>query len=637
MNRQVISYLLIACLLASSISSYDVSAAKKLPHSIKGSSVASVGSISETDASSGSSVATTSPSVSIVPTGSSIATTSPSVSATPVESDTVGKGPDHVIIDNPASWGAIIPTFPPFPTKEPTPTPNPFDTEDWIIGLDNVGADKGQDSIIVSSKGEIIKDLKVPLKTADLTTITQWKTKKIHKSSKFLGYYYKGVQYVDADGIQVKEINYKRISDLTAKWEDPKVKVADAEEDGYVFDGWYSDALYSTIVDTSSELVLDRNIDLYGKFSTNRYLVTLDAKNSEEKKVITAHYGEYLPDITVPEKTVKLTYSNCNFENKEWNLQFQGYYSNGVQYYDSAGKCIRKWDVPGNCTLVARWSSAAVTITDPVMDGHKFLGWYVNDSSELRKSMGSYQITEDLDLKAIWETSKTSIKLYNTVDETKANEVIDILYGEILPPLRIPKLTGYVFMGYYDRNDLSKKIYAANGKSTVVCDFLEPLELQAKWLKKNIVGTKKLTIGKGETISISGELEISSITCNTKGITCSGVGTNTLTLKGNKIGMYEAEVEESNGGVTIYTVTVRKAPKTIKSVKKVTLRKGLYYKVKASVNPNFGCYRLTWSSANKKIAKVSGNGKIFGMSKGKTKITVKAFNGVKKKITVVVK
>ncbi len=51
MNRQVISYLLIACLLASSISSYDVSAAKKLPHSIKGSSVASVGSISETDAS----------------------------------------------------------------------------------------------------------------------------------------------------------------------------------------------------------------------------------------------------------------------------------------------------------------------------------------------------------------------------------------------------------------------------------------------------------------------------------------------------------------------------------------------------------------------------------------------------------
>lgn len=360
MNRQVISYLLIACLLASSISSYDVSAAKKLPHSTKGSSVASVGSISETDASSGSSVATTSPSVSIVPTGSSIATTSPSVSATPVESDTVGKGPDHVIIDNPASWGAIIPTFPPFPTKEPTPTPNPFDTEDWIIGLDNVGADKGQDSIIVSSKGEIIKDLKVPLKTADLTTITQWKTKKIHKSSKFLGYYYKGVQYVDADGIQVKEINYKRISDLTAKWEDPKIKVADAEEDGYVFDGWYSDALYSTIVDTSSELVLDRNIDLYGKFSTNRYLVTLDAKNSEEKKVITAHYGEYLPDITVPEKTVKLTYSNCNFENKEWNLQFQGYYSNGVQYYDSAGKCVRKWDVPGNCTLVAKWSSATI-------------------------------------------------------------------------------------------------------------------------------------------------------------------------------------------------------------------------------------------------------------------------------------
>ena len=637
MNRRVVSYLLIACLTVSSISSYDVSAAKKLSYSTKGSSVASAGSIFKSDASSGASVATTAPSVSMTPTGSSVATTSPSVSTTPAVSNTVEKGPDHVIIDNPASWGAIIPTFPPFPTKEPTPTPNPFDTEDWIIGLDNVGADKGQDSIIVSSKGEIIKDLKIPLKSADLTIITQWKTKKIHKSSKFLGYYYKGVQYVDADGIQVKEINYKRISDLTAKWEDPKVKVVDAKEDGYVFDGWYSDALYSAVVDTSSELVLDKNIDLYGKFSTNRYLVSLNSKNSEEKKVITAHYGEYLPDITVPEKTVKLTYSDCDFENKEWNLQFQGYYSNGVQYYDSAGKCVRKWDVPGNCTLVAKWSSATVMITDPTLKGHKFLGWCVNGNSELKESMGSYQVADDLDLKAIWETSKTSIKLYNTVNGTKADEVIDVLYGEVLPPLRTPKLTGYVFMGYYNRNDLSKKIYAANGKSTVVCDFLQPLELQAKWLKKNIVGTKKLTIGKGETVSISGELEISSITCNTKGIACSGVDTNILTLKGNKIGMYEAEVEESNGGVVIYTVTVRKAPNSIKSVKKVTLRKGLYYKVKASIDPNFGCYRLTWSSANKKIAKVSGNGKIFGMSKGKTKITVKAFNGVKKKITVVVR
>ena len=636
MNRRVVSYLLIACLTVSSISLHSVSA-KNLSGSSGGSSVASAGSISKTEVPSGTSVTATPPSVSVSPTGSSVATTVPGISATPIASDTIEKGPDHVIIDNPASWGAIIPTFPPFPTKEPTPTPNPFDTEDWIIGLDNAGASKGQDSVIVSVEGEIIEDLKVPLKSADLTTITQWKTKKIHKSSRFLGYYYKGVQYVDADGIQVKEINYKRISDLTAKWEDPKIKVADAEEDGYVFDGWYSDALYSTMVDTSSELVLDRNIDLYGKFSTNRYLVTLDAKNSKENEVITAYYGEYLPDITVPEKVVKLTYSGCNFENKEWNLQFQGYYSNGVQYYDSAGKCIRKWDVPGNCTLVAKWNSVTTNITDPAMNGHKFLGWYVNGNTELTESMGSYQVSEDLDLKAIWETSKTSIKLYNTVDGTKADEVIDILYGEVLPPLRTPKLTGYVFMGYYNRNDLSKKIYAANGKSTVVCDFLEPLELQAKWLKKNIVGTKKLTIGKGETVSISGELEISSITCNTKGITCSGVSTNTLTLKGNKIGMYEAEIEESNGGVTIYTVTVRKAPKTIKSVKKVTLRKGLYYKAKASIDPNFGCYKLTWSSANKKIAKVSGNGKIFGMSKGKTKVTVKAFNGVKKKITVVVK
>ena len=47
--------------------------------------------------------------------------------------------------------------------------------------------------------------------------------------------------------------------------------------------------------------------------------------------------------------------------------------------------------------------------------------------------------------------------------------------------------------------------------------------------------------------------------------------------------------------------------------------------------------KFSWSSKNKSIVKVSGNGQITGMKQGKTTITVKTHNGHKAKLTVTVK
>ncbi|WP_035764521.1 Ig-like domain-containing protein [Butyrivibrio sp. NC2002] len=92
-----------------------------------------------------------------------------------------------------------------------------------------------------------------------------------------------------------------------------------------------------------------------------------------------------------------------------------------------------------------------------------------------------------------------------------------------------------------------------------------------------------------------------------------------------------------SGQVNVTTdVTVKKAPTKIKNVKKkITLKKGQTYQLNPKVNT--ACSTYTYSSASKKIAKVSKTGLITAKKKGTTTITVKTYNGVEKKITVKVK
>lgn len=71
--------------------------------------------------------------------------------------------------------------------------------------------------------------------------------------------------------------------------------------------------------------------------------------------------------------------------------------------------------------------------------------------------------------------------------------------------------------------------------------------------------------------------------------------------------------------------------------KKITLRKGKSYQIKASVSPETVYDALKFRSSKKKVASVSSKGLIKARKKGTTVITVRTVNGIKVKITVKVK
>ncbi|MGL4483413.1 MAG: InlB B-repeat-containing protein, partial [Anaerovoracaceae bacterium] len=74
---------------------------------------------------------------------------------------------------------------------------------------------------------------------------------------------------------------------------------------------------------------------------------------------------------------------------------------------------------------------------------------------------------------------------------------------------------------------------------------------------------------------------------------------------------------------------------SVKITGKNKVKKGKVITLKAAVYPNTALKKkVTWTSSNKKIAKVTSSGKVKGLKKGKVKITAKAANGVKKVITI---
>ena len=73
------------------------------------------------------------------------------------------------------------------------------------------------------------------------------------------------------------------------------------------------------------------------------------------------------------------------------------------------------------------------------------------------------------------------------------------------------------------------------------------------------------------------------------------------------------------------------------NTKSIILKKGTSYQLKAIMGPGKTTDKLTWSSANKRIATVSNNGKVTAKSKGTVYIKVKTTSGLVKQVKVIVR
>ncbi len=240
-------------------------------------------------------------------------------------------------------------------------------------------------------------------------------------------------------------------------------------KEGYIFEGWYLDfdCQGSSIDEISGDIKKD--ITLYAKWSLIEYTVTFDSNGGndiENQKI------PFNKNVVKPNNPIRDGY------------KFNGWYLNGEEYDFTK-------EVTSDITLVANWEKEIVkyiityvnqgikeekvveenTIlekpNDPVRDGYKFSGWYLNgEEYDFTK-----EVTSDITLVANWEKFY-AIKFLNA-------ELDDILFSkndEITLP--IPTKENYIFKGWFTS-------YAYEGEPIEVIEIgtSKNLTLIAKWAR----------------------------------------------------------------------------------------------------------------------------------------------------------
>lgn len=157
--------------------------------------------------------------------------------------------------------------------------------------------------------------------------------------------------------------------------------------------------------------------------------------------------------------------------------------------------------------------------------------------------------------------------------------------------------------------------------------------------EKIIPSVTSATIGIGESISTGFHTEPSSSSYyyqySSLDETIATVST-TGNITGKSVGTTKIVITSNSGATATITVQVKKAPTKISaSPKKLTIKKGKKKTIRITLPSGCASNKITYKSANKKIASVTQNGVVTGKKKGSTKITVTTYN--KKKVVVKVK
>ena len=225
---------------------------------------------------------------------------------------------------------------------------------------------------------------------------------------------------------------------------------ADPTRDGYVFDGWYTDAVFMN--EYSFDTPVTSDITLRAKWVQSTATVTYYLYGAETQTG-TAQVGQPLAEPTAPTRDGYI---------------FVGWYTDQgltTEYDFSAA-------VTGNLQLYAKWQQTEATITfnlgydgltetdtaeigqlvteptDPTREDYEFIGWYTDVQATVLYDFDTV-VTGDLILYAGWNLVNATIT-YN-YNYTGAPEPVTAKapVGETMTAPAEPTRTGYTFGGWY--------------------------------------------------------------------------------------------------------------------------------------------------------------------------------------------
>lgn len=280
---------------------------------------------------------------------------------------------------------------------------------------------------------------------------------------------------------------------------------------------------------------------------------------------------------------------------------------------------------------------------DPTKEGYEFAGWYYND--ELYDF--SKPVTGDIVLEARWNElpevdgitlDQTSLKLSPGGTTT--------LVATVSPENAYYKSLTWessdTSVVTVDENGNVTAIKAGNATVTVKTENGEFTASATITVSNDVVavtGVKlnksSLTLSPNESSTLTATIAPSN--ASNKGVTWTSSNTSVATV--SSTGMVTAKKD----GTTVITVTSKdgsftaKCNVTVKTVKvtgirvsktTVTLKEGKSTTVTATVLPsNATNKKVTWTSSDTRVAKVSSSGKITAVKEGTANITVKTADG----------
>lgn len=107
----------------------------------------------------------------------------------------------------------------------------------------------------------------------------------------------------------------------------------------------------------SSQWVKGSGATFYTNWAANTYTITLNQNGgSGGSDNVTATYNADMPSATMPNTPPAV------------GKVFEGYYYNSVKYYNADGSSAHVWDVDGDATLVASWTTATPTLSIASVD-----------------------------------------------------------------------------------------------------------------------------------------------------------------------------------------------------------------------------------------------------------------------------
>ena len=301
--------------------------------------------------------------------------------------------------------------------------------------------------------------------------------------------------------------------------------------------------------------------------------------------------------------------------------------------YDETGECtVCGYAVPVT-EHTHHWDEGSIT-TEPTCESIGVKTYYCSECGEHR--------LEEILKKAehTWDTGKVTKAPDCTLagEKTYTCTVCKTTRTETIPA------TGHKWGEWYVVQDSLYSQYKY--RTCSVCKAVEKQDFVIEFNPTMELSAKRLVLQKGQKtkvfriVSMTKGDYVKSVKSKNKSVlkvqkfTKSGA----VTLKAKKIGKTALVITLASGMTK--TVKVRVQKKKVKTTKiaveakKVTLKKGKKLKLKPSLFPITSQQKITFKSANKKVAKVSAKGVVVAKKAGKTRITIRS--GAKKIIVKII-